>query len=511
MIIGIPKETVPRESRVALSPDLIENYLKLGFEIELETGAGIDAGYADETYQTLGVRVVDRLTLWAHADILLKIRAPELTEIDSLKVGATVICQLGAGKQNTSLWEQLRAKKCNLIALEAVPRISRAQKMDILSSMANIAGYRAVVEAAGQYPGFFTGQMTAAGKIPPAKVLIIGAGVAGLAAIGAARGLGAIVRAFDIRKEVADQIKSMGAQFLTVSIDEEGSGAGGYAKTMSPAFIKAEMDLFKSQAKEVDIIITTALIPGRPAPILIDEEVFAALKPGSVVIDLAAEQGGNCCKTIANRVVEVAGVKVVGHTDYPSQMAGQASKLFAKNLYHLMAEFSKEGVLHFNLDDDIMRGALVMFGGESPQFPARPTVVPPVSSPAPATDAGKGDGKKSTASNVMGPLFLVALLALMVALIRFAPVTFFSHLTVFVLSCFVGYQVIWSVKPALHTPLMSVTNAISGIIILGALIPLSIGSSPVVIALSGVACLLASINVVGGFFVTHKMLRMFRR
>ena len=524
MLIGIFKETEPDERRVALSPDLVENYLKLGYEVVLEHGAGVSAGYTDESYQRRGAKLSDGPALWAAADIVLKIRAPLMAEARALKAGATVIAPLLEMRHDEALMAVLAAKRCNLVALELIPRISRAQKMDILSSMANIAGYRAVIEAAGQFGGFFTGQITAAGKIPPAKVLVIGAGVAGLSAIGAARSLGAIVRAFDIRKEVGEQIKSMGAEFLFIAIDEDGSGAGGYAKTMSPAFIQAEMQLFKQQAADVDIIITTALIPGRRAPILIDAEVFAALRPGSVVIDLAAGQGGNCLSTIADQVVVVGGVTVVGYTDYPSRMAGQASKLFAKNLYHLVAEFTSGAVLQFPLDDDIMRGALMMLGGAAPQLPQRaPQVTGGGQSASPALGGLAQPASMAATKSVKAPPRLLGLrramswialgvaLVLVGAMVPHVPQSFFGHLTVFVLSCFVGYQVIWRVKPALHTPLMSVTNAISGIIILGALVPLTADAPPVIKALSGVALLLASINIVGGFFVTQKMLKMFRR
>jgi NAD(P) transhydrogenase subunit alpha len=396
------------------------------------------------------------------------------------------------------------------MAMDMVPRISRAQKMDALSSMANIAGYRAVVEAAQHFGRFFTGQITAAGKVPPAKVMVIGAGVAGLAAIGAAKSMGAIVRAFDTRPEVKEQIESMDAEFLELDFEEDASGTGGYAKVMSKEFIAAEMALFAEQAKEVDIIITTALIPGRPAPELILEEHVVAMKDGGVVVDLAAEQGGNCKLSEAGKVVKKHGVSIIGYTDLPSRMAAQASQLYGTNLRHLLTDMCKEkdGNVIVDFDDEVVRGATAVKEGEITFPPPAPKLSAAPAKPAEEVKPVKPEEEKPS---VMGPLvtFGAGALALF-GLGAVAPASFMAHFTVFVLACFVGYMVIWNVSAALHTPLMSVTNAISSIIIIGALLQIS-SADKAIMWVAGFAVLITSINITGGFAVTRRMLEMFRR
>jgi NAD(P) transhydrogenase subunit alpha len=382
--------------------------------------------------------------------------------------------------------------------------------MDALSSMANIAGYRAIVEAAQHFGRFFTGQITAAGKIPPAKVLVIGAGVAGLSAIGSARSMGAIVRAFDTRPEVKEQVESMDADFLMLEFDDEdGSGEGGYAKVMSDEFIKAEMALFAEQAKEVDIIITTALIPGRPAPLLVTAEMVGLMKDGSVIVDLAAETGGNCELTEAGKVVVKHGVSIIGYTDLPSRLAAQSSQLYATNLRHLVTELcpEKNGEIVIDMEDEVIRGATVCTGGETTWPPPPPTLSaapkPAQPEPAPVVVEKKPSIFGPIAAAVIGVVALLGLGAV-------APESFMAHFTVFVLACFVGYMVIWNVSPALHTPLMSVTNAISSIIVIGALLQVSSGDK-VIMWIATATVLITSINIAGGFAVTRRMLEMFRK
>lgn len=516
MRIGVPKEIHDGEKRVATTPEAAEKIIKLGFEVCVETGAGDAANIPDDAYREVGVSIADSAkTLWQESDIVMKVRAPErhpelaIDEVELMKPGQHLISFIWPA-QNETLMQQLAAKNATVLAMDSVPRMSRAQKMDALSSMANIAGYRAVVEAAQHFGRFFTGQITAAGKVPPAKVLVIGAGVAGLAAIGAAKGMGAIVRAFDTRPEVKEQIESMDAEFLMLDFHEDGSGSGGYAKTMSKEFIEAEMALFARQAMEVDIIITTALIPGKPAPELITAGMVESMKPGSVIVDLAAEQGGNCALTEKNQVVVKHGVTIIGYTNLPSRLANQSSQLYATNLRHLLTDLTpnKDGVLNVNMDDEVIRGATVIKEGgitwppPPPKLSAAPK--PLNESPAIAKEAAP---PKSTLSQWLPPLLAAAALFGMGAV---APASFLSHFTVFVLACFVGYQVIWNVSPSLHTPLMSVTNAISGIIVIGALVQVS-ASAEIVSWLSGAAILIASINIVGGFLVTRRMLEMFRK
>jgi len=521
MTIAVPREIHAGERRVAATPDTVAQLKKLGYEVAIERGAGVLAAFGDDAYRAAGATIIDDPhALWSSADIVIKVRPPSLEEAERLRRGATLIGFVWPA-QNPALLDMLAARDATVLAMDCVPRISRAQKLDALSSMANMAGYRAVIEAAQHFGRLFTGQITAAGKMPPAKVLVIGAGVAGLAAIGAARGLGAIVRAFDTRPEVGQQVESMGAEFLQVDIEEEGSGAGGYAKQMSAKFIEAEMALFAAQAKEVDIIITTALIPGRPAPRLITAQTAALMRAGSVIVDMAAEQGGNCELTRADEVVNVNGVTVVGYTDLPSRMATQSSQLYATNLRHLLTDLTpaKDGELKLDLDDAVQRGTTVVHRGAVCWPPAQPAPQPTPARPADdakkaaavtpaqvAVDAAAQARRRGVVSLAALALAAVALLALGAV----APPSFVGHLTVFVLAVFVGYQVVWNVTPSLHTPLMSVTNAISGIIVIGAL--LHPGSSETLVSvLAGVALLVATINIAGGFLVTQRMLKMFQR
>lgn len=517
MKIGIPKEVHAGEKRVATTPDVAKQLMKLGFEIMIEAGAGAEAHFSDASYADAGVTVVkDAKEIWDESDIIMKVRGPEVhpdlntQEVDLLKENQILISFLWPA-QNSELLQKLADKKITALAMDMVPRISRAQKMDALSSMANIAGYRAVVEAAQNFGRFFTGQITAAGKVPPAKVMVIGAGVAGLAAIGAAKSMGAIVRAFDTRPEVKEQIESMDAEFLELDFEEEGSGTGGYAKVMSKEFIEAEMALFAEQAKDVDIIITTALIPGKPAPELILEEHVMAMKDGSVIVDLAAEQGGNCKLSEAGKIVKKHGVSIIGYTDLPSRMATQASQLYGTNLRHLLTDMCKEkdGNVKVDLEDEVVRGATATKEGEITFPPPAPKL-----SAAPAKPAEKPAEEKPVQEekpSALGPLvtFGIGTLSLL-GLGAVAPVSFMAHFTVFVLACFVGYMVIWNVTAALHTPLMSVTNAISSIIIIGALLQIS-SEEKAIIWIAGFAVLITSINITGGFAVTRRMLEMFRK
>ncbi len=512
MIIGIPAEIYAGERRVAVSPDAATRIKKLGYELVVQRGAGDRANFTDRQYEDAGVRVVDdAATLFAAADIVVKIRPPQDGEIDLLKPGSSLISFIYPA-QNGELVKRLAAKKLTVLALDCVPRISRAQKLDALSSMANIAGYRAVIEAAHHFGRFFTGQVTAAGKVPPAKVLVIGAGVAGLSAVGTAKGLGAIVRAFDTRAVVKEQVESMGGEFLTIDMEEEGSGAGGYAKEMSQAFIDAEMALFRAQAKEVDIIITTALIPGKPAPKLVLEDMLELMAEGSVVVDMASEQGGNCVATKPGEVICHKGVTIIGYTDLPSRLPQQASRMLGANFFHLLDDMTKakDGVLAPNLEDVVVRGTTVVHNGEviwpPPRIEPSPTAAAPAAAAKPVAPPAPKPASKGW---LWAGVSLGAVLAVLTAL--YAPTNFLGHLTVFVLSCFIGWQVVWNVAPALHTPLMSVTNAISGIIIVGALVQLNHSTSTVAIVLAAVAAFLALINVSGGFLVTQRMLKMFRR
>ncbi len=519
LTVGVPREVHPGEKRVALTPESAEQIQKLGFKLAMEAGAGEAASFTDDAYRESGVEIVDEpRALWSKSDIVLKVRAPEqhptlgVNEAELLDAGTILISFIWPA-QNKDLIELLASRKGTVIAMDAVPRISRAQKLDALSSMANIAGYRAVVEAAQHFGRFFTGQITAAGKVPPAKVMVIGAGVAGLAAVGAARGLGAIVRAFDTRPEVKQQVESMGAEFLELDFEEEGSGAGGYAKVMSEEFIKAEMELFSQQAMEVDIIITTALIPGKPAPKLITEAMVETMRDGGVVVDLAAEQGGNCALTVPGKVVKSHGVNIIGYTDLPSRLPTQSSQLYATNLRHLLTDLcpEKNGEVNVDMEDDVIRGATVVKDGEvtwPPPAPKTPAIAPP--EPSAEAPVAKAEAKRGLPKSAKVGITLGVGALLFGWLGAVAPPSFMQHFTVFVLACFVGYQVIWNVTHALHTPLMSVTNAISGIIVIGALLQIS-SDSWVVMTLAAVSVLIATINVAGGFLVTQRMLKMFQR
>ena len=517
MKIGVPKETRAGERRVAATPETIGRLKKLGFDVLIEHDAGAGASFNDEDYQNAGATVLtDVREVWSQADIILKVQPPDVHpslgvhETDLLRPGATLISFLWPGK-NKELIDRLAARSATAIAIDQVPRITRAQKMDALSSMANIAGYRAVIEAASFYGRFFTGQMTAAGRVPPAKVLVIGAGVAGLAAIGAARGLGAIVRAFDTRAAVRDQVKSMGAEFLEINIQEEGEGGGGYAKEMSPAFVAAEMALFAAQAKDVDIIITTALIPNRPAPVLITEDMVKSMKKGSVIVDLAAENGGNCALTQPGSVVERYGVHIIGYIDLPSRLAPTASVLYGNNLAYLLDDLGGAANFHIDLNDEVVRHSLVVHEGTIVWPPPKKEPPPAPAQPVAAVTAPVGQDAKKPQSRA-GLAVTVAVAALALWGIGFvAPPAFLAHLTVFVLACIVGWQVVWNVTPALHTPLMSVTNAISGIIVVGGMLTVSGPPSSPAVLLGATAILLAAINIAGGFLVTQRMLRMFRR
>jgi NAD(P) transhydrogenase subunit alpha len=517
--IGVPKEIYPGECRVAATPDTAKKLQQLGFEILIESGAGEFASFSDEAYEKAGCRIIkDTETLWKEADIILKVRQPMENpklgkhEADLLSVEQTLISFIYPA-QNKELLEKLAERKATVLAMDAVPRISRAQKMDALSSMANIAGYRAVIEAANNFGRFFTGQITAAGKVPPAKVLVIGAGVAGLAAIGAARSLGAIVRAFDTRPVVKEQVESMGADFLELDFHEDGTGEGGYAKVMSKEFIEAEMALFAEQARDVDIIVTTALIPGKKAPTLITTEMVESMKEGSVVVDLAAEQGGNCEVTKPNEVFDYKGIKVVGLTDLPSRMANQSSQLYGTNLWHLLKDMGGSENYKIDWDDEVVRGALVTQNGDvtwelpKPAAPSIHTSVMPKTVSAPGADAKSASGFKNIGSLILVIVGVLALTGIGVS----APSNFISHFTVFVLACFVGWQVIWNVTPALHTPLMSVTNAISGIIIVGGMLQLTDNSPMVTKILGAIAVFVGTINIAGGFLVTQRMLKMFQK
>jgi NAD(P) transhydrogenase subunit alpha len=525
MRIGIPAETMAGEKRVASVPEVVEKLKKLGFEVLVQSGAGNAANFNDESYQAAGAQVVpDAPALWSGADIVFKVRAPSAGELGLMREGQMLISFIWPA-QNPDLMQQLAAKKATVLAIDALPRmLSRAQKMDALTSMAGITGYRAVIEAAHAFGRFLTGQITAAGKVPPAKVFIAGAGVAGLAAIGTAVGLGAIVRANDTRAEVADQVTSMGGEFVKVDFEEEGSGGGGYAKVMSEGFQKAQREMYAKQAREVDIIITTALIPGKPAPKLITAEMVQSMKPGSVIVDLAAEQGGNCELTVPGELVVRHGVTLVGYTDLPSRLARQSSTLYANNLFRLTEELckTKDGVINVNMEDDAIRGLTVVKDG-SITWPAPPPKLPvapkAASQDKKAVPAAKGHGHG--AGEPMSPASLTIMFAVAAALFcligAYAPAAFLGHFTVFVLACFVGYMVIWNVTPSLHTPLMSVTNAISSIIAIGALVqiapPVSGGGRPdeLIRWMAVIGLSLTCINMFGGFAVTRRMLAMFRK
>ncbi|MDG6283623.1 Re/Si-specific NAD(P)(+) transhydrogenase subunit alpha [Glaesserella parasuis] len=509
MLIGVPRELLDGETRVAATPKTVEQIKKLGFEVIIEENAGFKASFEDDAFAQAGATIGNAQAVW-NADIIFKVNAPTDAEIALIKEGATLVSFIWPA-QNPELMQKLSAKKINVLAMDAVPRISRAQALDALSSMANIAGYRAVVEAAHEFGSFFTGQITAAGKVPPAKVLVIGAGVAGLAAIGAANSLGAIVRAFDSRPEVKEQVQSMGASFLEIDFKEEGGSGDGYAKVMSEEFNRRALALYAEQAKEVDIIITTALIPGKPAPRLITKEMVATMKPGSVIVDLAAATGGNCELTQAGKVVTTENqVKIIGYTDLPGRLPTQSSQLYGTNLVNLLKLLCKEkdGNINIDFEDVVLRGVTVIRDGEV-TWPAPPIQVSAQPQQKSAAKPAEKKEEKPADPRIKYGLLALAVIAFL-WLSSVAPAAFLSHFTVFVLSCVVGYYVVWNVSHALHTPLMAVTNAISGIIIVGALLQISQGSF-FISALAFIAILVASINIFGGFKVTQRMLAMFRK
>jgi NAD(P) transhydrogenase subunit alpha len=528
LTIGVPRETFAGEKRVATVPEVVEKLIKLGFSVKVETGAGAAANFADDTYQAAGAGVVGSAAeLLGNSDIVFMVRPPTPAEVALMKPGTTLIGFIWPA-QNPELMQLLADRKLTVLAIDSLPRqLSRAQKMDALTSMASISGYRAVIEAANAFGRFFNGQVTAAGKIPPAKVFIAGAGVAGLAAIGTAANLGAIVRANDTRAEVADQVVSLGGEFVKVDYEEEGSGGGGYAKVMSEGFQQAQREMYARQARDADIIITTALIPGKPAPKLITAEMVKSMKPGSVIVDMAAEQGGNCELTVPGEAVVRHGVTIIGYTDLASRLAKQASTLYSNNLLRLTEELckTKDGVINVNMDDDAIRGLTVIKDGAitwpppAPKLPAAPPQAKPAAAATPPKKSGHGHGAgEPTSVKSLAITFAVgALLFWLVG--AFAPASFLAHFTVFVLACFIGYMVIWNVTPALHTPLMSVTNAISSIIAVGALIQVAppLGDATegrpdmLILGLAVAALTLTAINMFGGFAVTRRMLAMFRK
>jgi H+-translocating NAD(P) transhydrogenase subunit alpha len=518
MKVGIPKEIYPHEARVAAVPETVHKIRKLGFDVVVEAGAGDAATFADSTYVEAGATIAPNPeTLYAEADVVLKVRQPiglggGKHEVDRLKEGSTLISFIWPA-QNKELLERLAARKVTVLAMDAVPRITRAQRMDALSAMANIAGYRAVIEAASHFGRFFPGQVTAAGRVQPAQVFIVGAGVAGLAAIAAARALGAQVRAFDTRPAVREQVESLGATFVEFKFEEAGEGVGGYAKEMSEAYLAAEQAMIAQHTKQSDIVISTALIPGKPAPQLITSGAVVAMTHGSVLVDMAAEQGGNCALTERDKVVEKFGVTIIGLTDLPSRMARQSSELYATTVFNLLKEVAPAGKVAIKPEDEVQRGVLVLQDGALRWPPPKPPppraggptgkhkVLEPKNAAHAAPAAASGSGGR-----VLGVVAAIALAAAAV----FGPPALIQHLTVFVLACVLGWHLVWNVTPALHTPLMSVTNAISGIILIGGMLALFGGGSGA-LALGGVAILVAAINVAGGFLVTQRMLRMFRK
>lgn len=520
MKIGIPKEIHSDERRVAIIPEVVEKLIKLGFQVSVESGSGTLAQFSDEDYKKAGAEIINETkTLWGFSDLIIKVRAPEfnhsigLHEVNLLKESAWLVSFIWPA-QNPELLDLFKTKKTTVLAMDCVPRISRAQKIDALSSMANIAGYRAIIEAAHYFGRFFTGQVTAAGKIPPAKVFVIGAGVAGLSAIGSASSLGAIVRATDTRPGVDEQIKSMGGSFVEVPFKESGAGGGGYAKVMSAEFQKSQAELIRNQCKEVDIIITTALIPGKPAPKLISKSMVESMKSGSVIVDLASEQGGNCELTSPGQVIVHQGVTIIGYTDLPSRLPTQSSTLYANNILRLIEELcpQKDGIIYLNHQDEMLRNTMIIEKGllTWPPPVIAPTIVSSENSSTTPIESKSLNRAKDKPNNfkIVIPFILVSLGLIFAGV--FAPSAFIGHLTVFILSCFIGYMVVWNVTPALHTPLMSVTNAISSIVILGALMQGS-NTSELVNWLAIIAIFLTTINMVGGFLVTHRMLRMFQK
>ena len=527
MRIGVPRETADQEKRVATVPDVVERLVKLGFSVSVQSGAGDAANFSDDAYRAAGADIAPTAAeLWREADIVFKVRPPSADEVALMREGGMLIGFVWPA-QNPELMQRLAARKATVLAIDSLPRqLSRAQKMDALTSMAGVSGYRAVIEAANAFGRFFNGQITAAGKIPPAKVFVAGAGVAGLAAIGTAANLGAIVRANDTRAEVADQVVSLGGEFVKVDYEEEGSGGGGYAKVMSEGFQQAQRAMYAEQAKDADIIITTALIPGKPAPKLITAEMVQSMKPGSVIVDMAGEQGGNSELTVPGEAVVRHGVTIIGYTDLVSRLAKQSSTLYSNNLLRVTEELckTKDGIVDVNMDDDAIRGLTVVKDGSITwpppplKLPAAAPAKPAAAAPAAKKAHGHGAGVPMSVTGLATVFGLGAILFALVG--HYAPASFLSHFTVFVLACFVGYMVIWNVTPALHTPLMSVTNAISSIIAIGALVqiapPLDASGAAdrpnaLILGLAVFALALTAINMFGGFAVTRRMLAMFRK
>ncbi|MBB3009606.1 Re/Si-specific NAD(P)(+) transhydrogenase subunit alpha [Cupriavidus alkaliphilus] len=524
--IGVPRETLPGEKRVATVPAVVEKLIKLGFKMAVESGAGAAADFSDDAYRAAGAEVIDGAAqLWAASDIVLKVRPPSRDEVALMREGGTLIGFIWPA-QNPELMQQLATKNATVLAIDCLPRtLSRAQKMDALTSAAGVSGYRAVIEAAHAFGSYFNGQITAAGKVPPARVFIAGAGVAGLAAIGTAANLGAIVRANDTRAEVADQVRSLGAEFVKVDYDEDGSGGGGYARVMSEGFQAAQRQMYARQAQDADVIITTALVPGKPAPKLITAEMVRNMKPGSVIVDMAAEQGGNCELTVPGEAVVCHGVTIIGYTDLASRLARQSSTLYATNLLRLTEELCKtrDGQAIVNMEDDAIRSLAVIKDGAitwpAPPLKAAPAPAPKAAAaPAPEKKAGHGHGSRAPMSARALTLTVAIAAVLFWCIGAFAPAAFLGHFTVFVLACFIGYMVVWNVTPALHTPLMSVTNAISSIIAIGALVQIAapevgMDGRPdgLIRWLAFAALVLTAVNMFGGFAVTRRMLAMFRK
>ena len=527
-VIGVPRETAADERRVATVPEVVGKLVKLGFKVIVQSGAGEHASFSDDAYRAAGATVAaSAAEIWSGSDVVFKVRQPNAEEVGRMREGQTLIGFIWPA-QNPELMQQLASRKITVLAMDALPRtLSRAQKMDALTSMAGVSGYRAVIEAANAFGRFFNGQITAAGKVPPATVFIAGAGVAGLAAVGTAANMGAIVRANDTRAEVADQVMSLGGEFVKVDYEEEGSGGGGYAKVMSEGFQQAQRAMYARQAKEADIIITTALIPGKPAPRLITADMVRSMKQGSVIVDMAAEQGGNCELTEPGQAVVRHGVTIIGYTDLASRLSRQSSTLYATNLFRLAEELCKtrDGIIHVNMDDEAIRGLTVIKDGsitwpapapKQSAVPAKPAAKPVATTATAPKGHGHGAGEPMSGRALAVLFFAGAASFWFIG--AHAPAAFLTNFTVFVLGCFVGYMVIWNVTPALHTPLMSVTNAISSIIVIGALIqiappPTGAADRPdeLIRWLAIVGIGLTSINMFGGFAVTRRMLAMFRK
>lgn len=519
MKVGIPRELDPLERRVAAVPRSVRQLREMGFEVMIEQSAGKGAEFTDDQYTEVGATVVTAETIWSESDLVLKVKPPLLTEADGLREGGRILSFIQPA-DSSELLEHLSARKATVLSMDCVPRITRAQKMDALSAMAGVAGYRAVIEAAHAYPRYFAGQMTAAGRVDPAKILIIGGGVAGLAALGTARSLGAIVRAFDTRLAVKEQVQSLGGEFLELDFEESGEGEGGYAKVMSDAFLEAEMALFAQQAIEVDIIITTAIIPGREAPTLITAGMVESMKEGSVIVDVAAEKGGNCALTEPDKKIVHHGVSIIGYTDLLSRMSILSSRLYASTLVKMLEEMGGGENFTIDRENEVVRGALVMQDGEitwpPPKREETKTETPPYakdfgSRPLPENEVAATLAKEAAANVAWKAAGILGAILLALVIGIWAPISFVEHFTVFVLACFVGWQVVWNVSPALHTPLMSVTNAISGIIILGGMLHLSTNANTAAILFGAFAVFFATINIVGGFTVTRRMLAMFRK